>query len=134
MFKVGDKVYSDYFGDGVVVDVNYGVIYPIYVKFPTSFNGAASFTREGVEDVRSPSQEKNIRKVEDRHTLLALPDRGEIPQVFVGNVDFDKTIEDLERDLRERVLINDFSQKRLDLLNAVRLYLGKGKVKVKLEE
>ncbi len=134
MFKVGDKVYSDYFGYGVVIEViNEVVYYPIGVDFSAS-GRQFFFTEGGVYDIRSRSQEKNIRKVEDKSTLLALPDRGEVPQVFVGNVDFDKTIEDLERDLRERVLINDFSQKRLDLLNAVRLYLGKDKVKIKLEE
>ncbi len=133
MFKVGDRVYSDYFGDGVVVGIIDGAIHPLFVCFSKPNNGYF-FTKEGIYDLGLKSQEKNIRKIEDRPTLLALPSQGDSPQVFVGNVDFDKTIEDLEQDLRERVLINDFSQKRLDLLNAVRLYLGKDKVKIKLEE
>ena len=119
MFKPGDIVYSDYFGDGVVVGIIDEAMHPVSVRFYNLGEGYY-FTKEGVYYLKSPSQERNIRKIE-------------VPQVFVGNVDFDKTIEDLEQDLRERVLINDFSQKRLDLLNAVRLYLGKGKVKIKLE-
>lgn len=69
MFKVGDKVYSDFYGDGVVIEVTDVGLYSIYVDFSTS--GQFLFTKDGVYNIRSTSQEKNIRKVEDRHTIIS---------------------------------------------------------------
>jgi len=65
MFEVGDKVISDYFGEGNVVEVNTKLDYPVLVRFikPSSLEG---FTEYGLYRRSNKDTDKdNIKKVDN---------------------------------------------------------------------
>ena len=67
MFKVGDKVISDYFGEGKVVGVNTKLDYPVLVRFIKSSN-LEGFTEYGLYKKSNKDTDKdNIKK------LITLP-------------------------------------------------------------
>lgn len=64
MFEVGDKVVSDYFGEGKVVEVNTKLDYPVLVRFIKS-SSLEGFTEYGLyRKSNSPESRENIKKAE----------------------------------------------------------------------
>ena len=64
MFEVGDKVISDYFGDGVVTCIGEGLEYPINVKFE-KYVDEEKFTIYGhYSKIMGRGHPKNIKKSE----------------------------------------------------------------------
>ena len=63
MFKVGDRVISDYFGEGKVVEVNTKLDYPVLVRFIKS-SSLEGFTEYGLYRKSNKDTDKdNIKKV-----------------------------------------------------------------------
>ena len=63
MFEVGDKVISDYFGEGKVVEVNTKLDYPVLVRFIKS-SSLEGFTEYGLYRKSNKATDKdNIKKV-----------------------------------------------------------------------
>lgn len=62
-FKVGDKVYSPHWGDGVVTSINSGAIYPVEVKW--SDGNYECFSAQGQHDCEMADQEIDIVPIEE---------------------------------------------------------------------
>lgn len=83
MFEVGDKVISDYFGEGKVVEVNTKLDYPVLVRFIKS-SSLEGFTEYGLYRKSSKDTDKNnIKKVdntteEDNYKKIKVKDFGHL--------------------------------------------------------
>lgn len=65
MFEVGEKVISDYFGEGRVVEVNTKLDYPVLVRFIKS-SSLKGFTEYGLYKKSNKDTDKdNIKKVDN---------------------------------------------------------------------
>ena len=65
MFEVGEKVISDYFGEGRVVEVNTKLDYPVLVRFIKS-SSLEGFTEYGLYRKSNKDTDKdNIKKVDN---------------------------------------------------------------------
>ena len=65
MFEVGDKVISDYFAEGKVVEVNTKLDYPVLVRFIKS-SSLEGFTEYGLYRKSNKDTDKdNIKKVDN---------------------------------------------------------------------
>ena len=65
MFEVGDRVISDYFGEGEVVEVNTKLDYPVLVRFIKS-SSIEGFTEYGLYRKSNKATDKdNIKKVDN---------------------------------------------------------------------
>lgn len=65
MFEVGDKVISDYFGEGKVVEVNTKLDYPVLVRFIKS-SSLEGFTEYGLyRKSNKDTNKENIKKVDN---------------------------------------------------------------------
>jgi hypothetical protein len=62
IFKVGDKVFCEYWGEGVIVREkgNYSGQYPLLVVFDSTGNIRWSYSRGGIYCVGNPTSNKNI--------------------------------------------------------------------------
>ena len=89
MFEVGDKVISDYFGEGIVVEVNTKVNYPVLVRFIKS-SSLEGFTEYGLYRKSSKDTDKNnIKKVdntteEDNYKKTKVKDFGHLIEFYNG--------------------------------------------------
>ena len=64
MFEVGDKVVSDYFGEGKVVEVNTKLDYPVLVRFIKS-SSLEGFTEYGLyRKSNKDTNKENIKKAD----------------------------------------------------------------------
>ena len=64
MFKIGDRVISDYFGEGKVTCVSGGEDFPISVKFEKYEEEEENFTRQGFYFKSSVEHPRNIKKAD----------------------------------------------------------------------
>ena len=89
MFEVGDKVISDYFGEGNVVEVNTKLDYPVLVRFIKSSSLEGS-TEYGLYRKSSKDTDKNnIKKVdntteEDNYKKTKVKDFGHLIEFYNG--------------------------------------------------
>ena len=65
MFEVGDKVTSEEFGEGVIIEINDKLDYPVLVKFIKSIV-IEGFTKQGLyRKSNSPENRENIKNVDN---------------------------------------------------------------------
>ena len=65
MFEIGDKVTSEKFGEGVIVEINDKLDYPVLVKFTKSLD-IEGFTKLGLyRKSNSPGNRENIKNVDN---------------------------------------------------------------------
>ena len=89
MFEVGDKVISDYFGEGKVVEVNTKLDYPLLVRFIKS-SSLEGFTEYGLYRKSNKDTDKdNIKKVdntteEDNYKKIKVKDFGYLIEFYNG--------------------------------------------------
>ena len=89
MFEVGDKVISDYFGEGKVVEVNTKLDYPVLVRFIKS-SSLEEFTEYGLYRKSNKDTDKdNIKKVdntteEDNYKKTKVKDFGHLIEFYNG--------------------------------------------------
>jgi hypothetical protein len=75
MFKVGDPVVSERFGEGVVSMVRKAVSHPVTVAF--NRGEVKTFTREGLYTKLTYSK-SNIRKLKETKTMMTLDEQYEV--------------------------------------------------------
>ena len=89
MFEVGEKVISDYFGEGRVVEVNTKLDYPVLVRFIKS-SSIEGFTEYGLYRKSNKDTDKdNIKKVdnyteESNYKKLIVKDFGHLIELDNG--------------------------------------------------
>ena len=88
MFEVGDKVISDYFGEGKVVEVNTKLDYPVLVRFIKS-SSLEGFTEYGLYIKSNKDTDKdNIKKVanipETDYKKTRIKDFGHLIEFYNG--------------------------------------------------
>ena len=65
MFEVGDKVASEKFGEGVIIEINDKLDYPVLVKFIKSID-IEGFTKQGLyRKSNSLTNRENIKNVDN---------------------------------------------------------------------
>ena len=88
MFEVGDRVISDYFGDGIVTCVSGIEDFPISVKFEKYEEEEENFTRQGFYFKSSVEHPRNIKKVDNTpeadYKKTRIKDFGHLIQFYNG--------------------------------------------------
>ena len=89
MFEVGDKVTSEKFGEGVIIEINSKLDYPLLVKFTKSID-IERFTELGLYRKSNKDTDKdNIKKVdntteEDNYKKTKVKDFGHLIEFYNG--------------------------------------------------